>query len=353
MLKYPLLIGLLYLSGCGKQTTDTPESPRIKSKKTTTVLFPRINQEVVLGEEVQFEIQSGEIKIDSVRIQTPSYSKTFLRGSFGWIPQTQRTGTYKFQISVYFNREEEIHYPRLKLLSDIETERCTYVVLRAYPHNTNDYTQGLFFLDDQLIESTGQEKKSEIKKIDIQSGEVISKTPLDDQFFGEGCTLYKNEIYQLTWNSRVGFVYDLALNKKRTFRYTTEGWGLTTIGDTLVMSDGSNKLYFMTPDDFSEIDRIEVYNNKESVYNLNELEYIDGFIYANEYQTNFIHVIEPTTGRVVRTIDLSGLLTEEEAQAADVLNGIAHDPLGDRLFVTGKWWPWIFEIKLQPKNTNL
>jgi len=172
-------------------------------------------------------------------------------------------------------------------------------------------------------------------------------------FFGEGCTVYNNSIYQLTWTSKTGFVYDLDLNRKRSFQYNTPGWGLTTMGDSLVMSDGTEKLYFMTPGDFSEIDRIEVYNDKEAVDNLNELEYINGLIYANQWQTDFIHVIDPSSGRILKTIDLSGLLTDEEAQKADVLNGIAYDEKGDRLFVTGKMWPWLFEIKLQPKNTNL
>ena len=354
MKHFPLVIfALLYLSGCGKQNPDIPKSPRIKNQKITSVISPKINQQVKIGEEIFFEIESSKQRIDSVRIQVGNYSEMFITASFSWTPQTNRTGTYKIQLSTYCNGKEEIHYPRLKLLSDIEPEQYSYVVLGTYPHNTADFTQGLFFLNDQMVESTGQKKKSEIKKTDPVSGETISKIPLEDQYFGEGCTLYNDEIYQLTWTSNTGFVYDLDLNKKRSFQYNTLGWGLTTMGDSLVMSDGSDKLYFMSPEDFSEIGRLEVYNSEGAVHNLNELEYINGHIYANEWQTDLIHVIDPFTGKIIKTIDLSGLLTKEEAQSADVLNGIAYDQAGDRLFVTGKLWPWLFEIKLQPKNTNL
>lgn len=340
--------------GCGKQNTDTPTSPRIKNQKKTKLVFPKINQEVQIGSEILFEIESGDLKIDSIQVQVGDYSKVFKAGSFSWIPPTKRTGTYKIQLTAFIDGKEEIHYPRLKLLSDIEPEQYSYIVMGTYPHDTDDYTQGLFFLEDQLIESTGQKGKSVIKKVDPLSGKSEIKTPLDNQYFGEGSTLYNNEIYMLTWYSQTGFVYDLNLNQLRKFQFhTDEGWGLTTMGDSLVMSDGSEKLYFMNPGEFSEIGRIEVYNDKEPVVNLNELEYINGLIYANEWQTDNIHIIEPSSGRVLKTIDLSGLLTDAESSKAEVLNGIAYDKDGDRLFVTGKWWPWLFEIKLKPKKTNL
>jgi len=347
-----LIIGLLFLIGCGKQDPETPESPRIKNKKNTRIISPSINQLVILGDEVSFEVSADEQSIDSVTLQVENNSTTFKASTFNWTPPTQRTGIYKMELTIYCGGVSEVHYPRIRLLSDIEPEEFTYVILGTYPHNTNDYTQGLFFLNDQLVESTGQRGKSEIKINALFTGVSKSTTPIGDEFFGEGCALYNDEIYQLTWTGRTGFVYDLDLNRKRTFQYQTEGWGLTTIGDSLLMSDGSENLYFMTPGDFSEIDRLEVYNNKGAVSSLNELEFINGLIYANEYQTDRIHLIEPTSGRVMKTIDLAGLLTNEEAGEADVLNGIAYDPIGDRLFVTGKWWPWLFEIKLKPKNTN-
>ena len=348
-----LIIGLLYLGGCEPKNSAPPESPRIKNSKFAKIILPEINQSAKLGKAVSFQLESVQGSIDSVLIQADGSSQVYNASSFKWVPTTQKTGTCKIQVTVYGNGKEEIHYPRLKLLSDIEPEQFSYVVIAAHPHDTNDYTQGLFFLDSQLIESTGQTEKSEIKKVDPISGEVIVKVPLDDQYFGEGSTRYGNEIYQLTWKLRTGFVYDLDLNKKRSFQYNTQGWGLTTKGDSLAMSDGTEKIYFMNPSDFKEVGRIEVYNDKGAVDSLNELEYINGQIYANEYQTDLIHAIEPSTGRILKTIDLSGLLTSEEAAAAHELNGIAYDQQGDRLFVTGKWWPWLFEIKLRPKSANL
>lgn len=344
-----LVIGVMV--GCGKQNEDKPDSPRIK--KMTAVASPAMNQSVTLGQSVDFTITSEKGNVDSVQIVVGKEETMFKSGTFKWQPSTRRTGIFSFQVNVFSNGQVEAHYPRLQMLSDVVPEEFTAISMSAYEHDTQAYTQGLFFLNDRLIESTGEKGKSTIRRVHPVTGAVLKNVPLADEYFGEGCTLYKDKIYQLTWTSRVGFIYDLELNQIGTFQFNTDGWGLTTLGDSLVLSDGSEKLYFMNPNGFTEIDRIEVYNHKEKVDNLNELEYVNGFIYANEYQTNNIHIIEPTTGRVMRTIDLSGMLTPAEAEAADVLNGIAYDAVGDRLFVTGKWWPWLFEIKLQPKKPQI
>jgi glutamine cyclotransferase len=344
------LLGLVLLVGCGKQDSDKPDSPRLK--KATSIASPAMNQEVTLGNDVSFTI-SSESKVDSVKVLSKGVEATYLSASFNWKPNTSRTGIFSFQVKVYCQGQEEIHYPRLKMLSDVIPEQYTYISMGAYEHDTKAYTQGLFFLGDKLIESTGERGKSTIRKVHPVTGQILQNIPLADQFFGEGCTVYKDKIYQLTWTSRQGFIYDHNLNQTGTFQYNTDGWGLTTIGDSLVMTDGSEKIYFMNPQGFSEIDHLEVYSNTGMIDNLNELEYVNGLLYANEYQTNNIHVIEPATGRVLKTIDLSGLLTDEEAREADVLNGIAYNNETDQLFVTGKWWPWLFEIKLQPKNKQL
>ena len=345
-----LLVGIMVLIGCGKQNQDPPESPR--QKKLTSISSPTMNQYSTLGKSVAFSITS-ESTVDSVTIICKGKNETFHGAAFDWKPNTSRTGVLNFQVKVFSGGTEEIHYPRLRMLSDVAPEQYTYISMGAYEHDTEAYTQGLFFLDDKLIESTGERGKSTIRKVHPVTGQIIQNVPLGDQFFGEGCTVYKDKIYQLTWTSRQGFVYDLNLNQTGTFQYNTDGWGLTTKGDTLVMTDGSEKVYFMNPDGFVEIDHLEVYTDKGKVENLNELEMVNGLLYANEYQTNNIHVIELTTGRVLKTIDLAGLLTSEEAKEADVLNGIAYNEDRDQLFVTGKWWPWLFEIKLQPKNTQL
>lgn len=345
-----LLVGIIVLVSCGKQNQDPPESPRIR--KETSVVSPSMNKEVTLGKSVSFSIEA-ESTIDSVKVLSNGNEETYKSATFDWTPNTIRTGTLNIQVKAYTKGVEEVHYWRLRMLSDIVPEEYTYVSMGAYEHDADAYTQGLFFLDDKLIESTGERGKSTIRKVHPITGEIIQNVPLTDQFFGEGCTVYKDKIYQLTWTSRQGFIYDRNLNLTGSFQYNTDGWGLTTKGDTLIMTDGSEKVYFMNPQGFVEIDHLEVYTDKGKVENLNELEMVNGLLYANEYQTNLIHVIELSSGRVLKTIDLSGLLSAEEAKSADVLNGIAYNEERDQLFVTGKWWPWLFEIKLQPKNTQL
>ncbi|MEQ9231936.1 MAG: glutaminyl-peptide cyclotransferase [Cyclobacteriaceae bacterium] len=345
----PFLVVLLFLVGCSKKESETEtESPIIK--KVTSIVSPSINEVVPLGSSIDFSVLSKDAKIDSVVIESGGNRESFQSGTFSWIPSTNRTGTFKFQLKAYYGGVEEVHYPRLKMLSDITPEEFQYVVIGSYAHDETAFTQGIFFQDNLLFESTGQEGESTIRKVDLVTGDVLVSKPIGDEYFGEGCTIYNGEIYQVTWTSNIGFVYDLDLNEKRSFRYGMEGWGLTTIGDSLLMTDGSSNMYFMNPTDFTEIDRIEVYTDEGPVTDLNEIEYINGMVYANEWQTDNIHVIDPKSGRVMKTIDMAGLLTPEEKQSADVLNGIAYDEEGDRLFVTGKYWPKLFEIKLQPKN---
>ena len=346
----PLIIGLLLLAGCTSTEADKPDE-KVIIKKTTRLSIPKMNAETVIGMSIGFAIETGEIPLDSVIVSGPNFSETFLSSNFSWVPTTAKTGRFNFKVSVYCQGESETHYPRLTMLSDIEPEQLTYQIVNSYPHSTDAYTQGLFFLGDDLIESTGQKGESVIKKIALNTGKEIIQTPIANKFFGEGSTLYKDEIYMVTWTSQTGFVFDTDLNQKRTFQYGMQGWGLTTLGDSLLMTDGSEKLYFMSPEDFTEIDHLEVYNHKALVENLNELELIDGLVYANEWHTDNVHIVDPETGKVLKTVDFSGLLTESEKRKADVLNGIAYHEETARLFVTGKYWPWIFEVKLQPKNT--
>ena len=331
-----------------------PEHSTTIIRKVTKVESPELNQRITLGDTIQFRLGTTGEPIDSVTVRYQGELTTFAGSEFAWSPSTSRTGRLNFQLTAHFGTQSETHFPRLTLLSDIVPEEYGYIVVGAYPHDASAFTQGLFYENGDLIESTGQRGESVIRRVSLFSGEVKSNLPLEDRYFGEGCTLHNDEIYQVTWLSNVGFVYDKDLNLLRSFDFNYQGWGLTTKGDSLVLTQGnevqgSEFIYYMNPGDFSEIGRIEVYNHLGPVTNLNELEYIHGTIYANEWQTNNIHVIDPDTGKVLKTVDLSGLLTPEEAREADLLNGIAYDHEGDRLFVTGKYWPYLFEIKLQPK----
>lgn len=224
-----------------------------------------------------------------------------------------------------------------------------YEVVNAFPHDSGAFTQGLIFVDGKLYEGTGQEGRSSLREVELQSGRVLKKVDVPMPFFGEGITLLNGKIYQLTWQHQIGFIYNAqTLEKTGEFNYTGEGWGITNDGHSLIISDGSNRLKFIDPDSFRAIKTIAVTDGATRVNQLNELEYVKGEIYANIWHDQRIVTIDPQSGRVTGWIDLSGLLqpgavTDEEA----VLNGIAYDQASGRLFVTGKLWPQLFEIKLK------
>ena len=220
--------------------------------------------------------------------------------------------------------------------------------MHSYPHDIEAFTQGLVYDKGVLFEGTGQKTGSSLREVELQSGKVIRQHNLDASLFGEGITIYRDRIYEVTWENKVGFIYDKAtFNVINKIYYSTQGWGLTTINDRIVMSDGSNILAFYEPEMFTIVSRIEVYDNEKKVDSLNELEYIDGEIWANIWMSDLIARIDPVSGKVLGYIDLKGLLPESDrTPETDVLNGIAYDPEGKRIFVTGKKWPKLFEIRL-------
>jgi len=224
----------------------------------------------------------------------------------------------------------------------------TYNIVNTYPHDRSAFTQGLVFEDGFLYEGTGLYGQSTLRRVELETGDILQIRGLPDQFFGEGITVYGNEIIQLTWQSNVGFVYDRnSFELLQQFNYSTEGWGITHNATCLIMSDGRSKLHFLDPQTFEEIGQLAVFDDNGPVTRLNELEYVQGEIYANVWQTDRIARIEPRTGRVIGWIDLEGILTaEDRSEPVDVLNGIAYDADTDRLFVTGKLWPKLFEIEL-------
>jgi glutaminyl-peptide cyclotransferase len=226
----------------------------------------------------------------------------------------------------------------------------TYQVIHAYPHDPNAFTQGLVYEDGIFYEGTGLRGQSSLRRVDVASGEVQQIISLDEQYFGEGIVAWENRIIQLTWQGNTGFVYDkTSFEQLQAFNYPTEGWGITHDGQKLIMSDGTATLYFWDPETLAEIGRVDVFDENGPVVRLNELEYVEGEVWANVWQTNLIARIDPATGQVVGWIDLTGLLdTAVVTQQVDVLNGIAYDAATDRLFVTGKLWPQVYEIELIP-----
>ena len=223
-------------------------------------------------------------------------------------------------------------------------------VIHAYPHDPTAFTEGLFYLNGYLYESTGLEQHSSIRKVRLETGEVLQKLDLPAPYFGEGIVNWQSHLISLTWRSEVGFVFDLATFKQqRQFHYAGEGWALTQDGKQILMSDGTPQIRYINPQTLMETGRITVTLDGKPVRNVNELEWVKGEIYANVWQTDWILRIDPHDGRVVGLINLAGLLKPSDRipGQTDVLNGIAYDPKGDRLFVTGKNWPKLFEIKLR------
>jgi glutamine cyclotransferase len=237
----------------------------------------------------------------------------------------------------------------IEIYSSVTPPMLGYKVVNTFPHSRDAFTQGLFFDNGYLYEGTGQESGSSLREVELTTGKVLRQVNLESTLFGEGITLLGDMIFQVTWENKVGFVYE-----KSTFRllrkiyYPTQGWGLTTIGNRIVMSDGSNVLYYYEPEMFTVASRLEVYDNEGPVESLNELEYIDGEIWANIWMKDKIARIDPSSGQVLAYIELTGLLPEADRDPeTDVLNGIAYDGASKRIFVTGKKWPKLFEIRVR------
>ena len=233
--------------------------------------------------------------------------------------------------------------------SNAPAAKYGYQILNIFPHDSNAFTQGLILVDGKLLESTGQEGTSSLRNVELQTGKVLKKIDVPPPYFAEGIAVLNGKVYQLTWQHNVGFIYDLqTLERAGQFDYQGEGWGLTTDGQSLIVSDGSNKLKFLDPASFRVTKTISVVDGATPVQQLNELEFVKGEIYANVWHSDRVAVIDPQTGRVKAWIDLTGLMPEGELRDEEaVLNGIAYDQANDKFYVTGKLWPRLFEIKVK------
>lgn len=232
----------------------------------------------------------------------------------------------------------------------------SYQIINTYPHDTSAFTEGLEFVDGKLYESTGNYGESDFRITDLKTGIPEKKVPIDSQYFGEGMTILNGKIYQLTYKEKIGFVYDAkTLKLEKTFPlFTNEGWGLTNDGKNLIMSDGGSNLYYFDPNTLKETNRVGVTNQYGPVSYINELEYIKGYIYANQWTNNVIFKIDPASGKVVGQVDLNDLraktgipeINQITGEGPDVLNGIAYDSANNKIYITGKNWPKLLEIKL-------
>jgi glutamine cyclotransferase len=260
----------------------------------------------------------------------------------------RKLGYQNLKARVYFEGDNVETTARVEVLSDINPKLLTYKVINTFPHDTLSFTEGFEFYHDTLLESSGQYNQSKLIKSDYKTGKVYKMTPLKGEYFGEGLTVINNKVYQLTWKEKTGFIYNTNLKLEKSFAYDkdTEGWGMANDGKKIYQSDGTEKIWTMNPDTQKMEGYINVYTNTSKIKAVNELEWINGKIYGNIWQKDAIAVINPASGAVEAVLDLSELRKSVKNSQAEVLNGIAYNPKTNTIFVTGKYWDKIFEIKV-------
>lgn len=327
-----------------KQTIITKENP-LKIEITPKGKL-KLGDSIKIALSVPDSLQFDSIALFINKKQSRIFPK--LPNSYVWVSKNGKTGKNTIKAILYTQKNQETKTSSINLLSDIVPKTYGFKIIKTYTHDKDAYTQGLFYHNGVLYEATGLRGASSLRKVNLENGEIMQSSINENDIFGEGITLYNNKIIQLSWRAQTGFVYDKeTFGLLREFNYPTEGWGITTIGDKLYMSDGTSFIYILDPESFIQIGKLQVFDNKGAVRNLNELEYIKGEIYANIYMSDKIARIDPKSGKVLAYIDLSRILTEKDKYPGiDVLNGIAWDEQNKRLFVTGKKWGKLFHIEL-------
>lgn len=363
---YYFIVFLLLLGSCGRNTsTKTAEKTTVQAPappKETKYVNTRLtspgkgklysfndeltiafaNQNNLTADSTVYFLNGEKIGATGKGVQTYTYR----------LPEI-KTGNHVVKVMVsYPEGKQGIASTNIQVKPDKAPEIYKWKVINTFPHDPNAYTQGLVYQDGIMYEGTGQYGESTLRKTDPKTGKILSVLGIDSQLFGEGITIYKDKIYQITWRSRKGFIYDLnTFSLESTFTYNTEGWGITTAGDKLIMSDGSNKLYHIVPSTFNLLKEVEVYDHRGPVTRLNELEYIDGLVWANVWMTDRIVAIDPETGIVMGEMTMTNLLPVRDQvrldDTDDVLNGIAYNPEKKTFYLTGKKWPKLFEVTVQ------
>lgn len=345
-LKFSFLVLAIAFAGCKQNET----------KNYTTFNSPVQGQQIVLGQPITLSLDydKGE-KIEEISYYIDGKLKASLHDNFGSISiksDSLSLGYRNLMAVVTKDRKNDTITSNIVMISGIKPKRLAYNVVHVFPHDTSAYTEGLAYIDGKLLESTGEYGASKLKYVDLKTGKALHQIQLPKQYFGEGSLKIGNKIIMLTWQEHTGFIFDAQTFKQLgTFPFSREGWGLAFDGKHILRTDGSNRIWKMDINTYKEESYIEVYDDKGAVDNLNEMEFVDGKIYANVYLTNKIVRIDPQTGAVEAVLDLSALVpknffkTPEEEQG-NVLNGIAWDAKGKRLFVVGKKWPKLYEIKL-------
>lgn len=360
------LICLALLTSCGagnakkkeyKEMAVETNKKEVRYVNSLRLLSPEKNGLYSFGDELVVEFESkNRFVVDSSAVYVDGHEVVRLGAGvtrFSLPIGDNKTGLITVKVIAWHpDNKAGVIASTIRVKPAESPIRCRYSVVKVFPHDVEAYTQGLVYQDGFMYEGTGLYGESSIRKVDMQSGKVHSVLSIDKQYFGEGITIFEGKIYQITWRSRKGFVYDLkTFSLESSFEYGSEGWGITTMEDHLVMSDGTNRLYHVAPSTFNVLKEVEVYDNVGPVEQLNELEYIDGLIWANVWLTDRIVAIDPESGVVKYDMNLSDLLTVAEKRELDdkddVLNGIAWNPTSKTFYLTGKRWPKLFEVKVE------
>lgn len=336
--KYIIILSLsLLISNCGN--TDASKQSGLSIKTTTKSYMLGDTLKLSINNPKKLDIKSVSYEINGKPMENPTVLNNITLG--------EKT----IKATVIYGDKSETVTKTVQVFNNLVPSIYTYEVVNTYPHDITSYTQGLEFYKGELYESTGQRKASKLRKVNFETGYVLKNINLDDQYFGEGLTIMNDKIYQLTWQAKLGFVYDVdTFEKLKTFNYGTskEGWGICNDGKTLYKSDGTEKIYLLDPDNLTEKGHIEVYTEKGKIPSLNELEWINGKIFANIYHRNGVVIIDPKTGGVEGVIDFKPLKKRvTQHPELDVLNGIAYHPERETIFVTGKNWDKLFEVRIK------
>tara|TARA_B100000902_G_scaffold72248_1_gene77562 strand:- start:531 stop:1553 length:1023 start_codon:yes stop_codon:yes gene_type:complete len=330
------------------------------------ILFLKCNSESQNNFSLKIDSPNKNIKIDdsinlnvinknNIKIDSIQYFLNDIKINSNYNLKNISAGVNKIKVLIYNNSQETVIDKKITIFSKNPPKLYGYKIINEFPHDQEAYTQGLEFDGEDLYESTGLNGKSSLRKISFKNGEVIKKIPLNKSYFGEGLTIINNKIIQLTWKSKIGFVYDkksMDINSSFEYNQSIEGWGLCNDGNFLYKSDGTNKIWKLDPNSYEELSYIEVYTNKSKLNKLNELEWVKGDIYANTYQFNkdVVVIINPLNGTVKGVVDFSGLKNKVNQHAnLNVLNGIAFNKKRNSFFITGKNWNKIFEVLIIDK----
>jgi len=326
---------LLILSSCGVKYNLKLQAPRM-IQVSKSLSFDVVEKNMNPIDSIQYFINGNRVS-NSKGLDISNY----------------KLGKQALSATVYYGGKRKILNNTIYFLAADAPVIYTYNILNEFPHDSKAFTQGFEYYDGNFYESTGERGSSSLRKVALETGEVLQKIDLDKKYFAEGLTIMNGKIYQLTWQQKIGFVYDLEKFKlEKTFDYeqSKEGWGLTNDGEKLIKTDGTERMWFLNAETQKEISYIETYTNKRKAEKLNELEYVNGRIYANIWQQNSILIVNPENGAIEGIANLKGLQEKAGQKGNDnVLNGIAYDKVNDRLFVTGKRWSKVFEIELVKK----